>query len=382
MFTPVSKLPNVGTTIFTVISQRAKELGAINLAQGFPDFAPPQLLQDLLGKAATESVHQYAPMTGTDALIQQVLRLSIEAGLTSTTEANVTITVGATEAIFSTILALAHPGDEVIVFDPCYDAYVPAVELCNARAVRIPLQLPDFHVDWQRVSDAINDRTRMIIINTPHNPSGAIWSQQDINTLADLVRNTQIVVLSDEVYGGMVFDGAAHCSVQAHEELRERSISVMSFGKLLHATGWRVGYALASEKLTQEIRRVHQFNTFSVAHPLQVAIAEFLQQTPEHLRSIAGFYQAKRDYFTGLLSQSKFQMIPTPATYFQVVDYSDMSDESDVQFADRLLREAGVATIPLSPFYEKPPALKLLRFCFAKREATLAAAAEKLLDIF
>ena len=381
MFVPHSKLPTVGTTIFTVMSQRARELGAINLAQGFPDFEPPQLLKNLLADAMTSYCHQYAPMSGADALVQQITRLASDQGWPAVDSDHITITVGATEALFSSILALVHANDEVIVFDPAYDSYGPAIALCGARAVHLPLQLPHFQVDWQRVRDAINERTRMIIINSPHNPSGAVWSQQDVDTLATLTRDTSIIVLSDEVYANLVFDGRHHISMQSHPELRERSISVFSFGKILHATGWRVGYALAPPALTRELRRVHQFNTFSVAHPLQLAIAEFLRSEPSHIATLSAFYQAKRDYFIKLLQPTRFRMVPTPGTYFQLLDYSDVSDENDVQFADRLLREVGVAAIPLSPFYAQPPAIRWLRFCFAKQEKTLAAAVEKLLSI-
>lgn len=378
MFVPKSKLPTVGTTIFTVISQRARELGAINLAQGFPDFEPPPLLKHCLASAVEASNNQYAPMTGNELLCERIAVIASALGIALTNSDNVTVTLGATEALFSSILALVQNGDEVIVFDPCYDSYGPAITLCGGRAVHIPLLLPGFHIDWQRVRDSISSRTRMIIINSPHNPSGAAIDHEDVIALAELVRDTPIVVLSDEVYANMVFDGARHFSMQAHPELRERSISVFSFGKVLHATGWRVGYAIAPAALTQELRRVHQFNTFSIANPLQVAIAEFLRVAPQHVADLSAFYQYKRDYFLALLASSRLKALPSAATYFQLVDFSEVSTDDDIKFADRLLSEVGVAAVPLSPFYAQPPDQHYLRFCFAKSEATLQAAAAKL----
>lgn len=381
MFVPQSKLPQVGTTIFTLITQRARELGAINLSQGFPDFEPPLLLKSLLARAAESGANQYAPMGGIDALREQIALAAAELDIGVHASDEVTITLGATEALFSSIQALVHAGDEVIVFDPAYDSYGPAIVLCGARAVHIPLSSPDFHIDWQRVRDAIGIRTRMIIINSPHNPTGAVLSRDDIDTLAELVRNTQIIVLSDEVYANMVYDGGEHCSVHAHSELRERSISVFSFGKVLHATGWRVGYALAPAALTRELRRVHQFNTFSIAHPLQWAIAEFLKAVPGHRAELSAFYQSKRDYFLSLLQGSRWHWQPSPGTYFQLLDYSAIADEHDMDFTERVLREHGVAAIPLSPFCERSAKHRYLRFCFAKREETLQRAAEQLCKV-
>lgn len=377
MFVPHSRLPDVGTTIFTVITQRARELGAINLSQGFPDFDAPALLRNMLGRAAESNVHQYAPMGGIDALREQIGIAVRQLGFSVDTATEVTVTLGATEALFSSIQALVHPGDEVIVFDPCYDAYGPAIKLCGAQAIHIPLRAPSFGIDWQRVSDAITPRTRMIIVNSPHNPTGAVLQAEDLQQLAQCVRNTAIIVLSDEVYANMIYDGIHH-SMQAHAELRERSISVFSFGKVLHATGWRVGYAIAPAPLTRELRKVHQFNTFSIAHPLQWAIAEFLRTAPEHHAGLSEFYRAKRDYFAELLRESRFAFTPSPGTYFQLLDYSAISAETDTRFAERLMTEHGVAAIPLSPFCAQPPDYRYLRFCFAKREATLQQAAERL----
>jgi methionine aminotransferase len=380
MFTPHSKLPQVGTTIFTVVTQRARQLGAINLSQGFPDYEPPELLKSLLVQAAGADTHQYAPMGGIYALRQQIAIAAAELGITVTQD-EITVTLGATEALFSSIQALVHAGDEVIVFDPSYDSYGPAISLCAARAIHIPMTVPGFGIDWQRVRDAITPRTRMIIINSPHNPSGAVLRRADLNALAELVRDTPIVVLSDEVYANMIYEGELHVSVQAHPELRERSIAVFSFGKVLHATGWRVGYALAPAALTRELRRVHQFNTFSIAHPLQWAIARFLEAAPDHRAGLSAFYRAKRDYFLKHLEGSRFAWQPSPGTYFQLLDYSAISAESDVQFAERVLNQHGVAAIPLSPFCVQQPDYRYLRFCFAKRDATLHAAAERLCKI-
>lgn len=381
MFIPTSKLPNVGTTIFTVISRRARELNAINLSQGFPDFEPPALLSTLLARAGELDVHQYAPMGGIDALREQIVQAMAATGVTVNVSEEVTVTLGATEALFSSVQALVHTDDEIIMFDPAYDAYGPAVTLCGARAVHIPLTAPDFRIDWQRVRDALNARTRMIIINSPHNPTGAVLSDADLAHLAELVRNTQIVILSDEVYANIIFDGGKHHSVRSHPELRERSVSTYSFGKILHATGWRVGYAVAPAALTRELRKVHQFNTFSIAHPLQWAIAEFLKAAPTHCAQLSDFYQAKRDYFLSHLKDSRFTWRASPGTYFQLLDYSEISDQTDNEFAERLMLEHGVAAIPLSPFCETPMQHRYLRFCFAKRETTLHQATERLCKI-
>jgi methionine aminotransferase len=375
MFTPDSKLPQIGTTIFSVVTQRANELGAINLAQGFPDFPPPVELSQSLLEVATLNGHQYAPMTGIDALREQISRIcKVDFGIDAVPIDDITITLGATEGLFSSITALVQPGDEVIVFDPSYDSYAPAIRVCGATAVQVPLLPPAFSVDWQRVKDSVSPRTRMIIVNNPHNPTGAVWSPDDLDELAAIVRDTGIVILSDEVYANMVYDGRRHCSLQAHAELRERTISVFSFGKVLHATGWRVGYTLAPPNLTKEVRRVHQFNTFSIAHPLQLAITQFLKVKPDHVSGLAAFYQHKRDQFLSSLAASRFRATPSPGTYFQLLDYSAVSDVGDMAFAEQLLH-AGVAAIPLSPFYEQPPSHRYLRFCFAKRAETLEKAA-------
>ncbi|MFL6577211.1 MAG: methionine aminotransferase [Povalibacter sp.] len=374
-----SKLPHVGTTIFTVVTQRARELGAIHLAQGFPDFDSPELLKELLAQFVSSGHNQYAPMAGEPALREQIaLKLAASYGRNVDPDSEITITLGATEAIFSAVSALVHPGDEVILFDPSYDSYGPAVILAGGRPIHIPLQPPNFRVDWQRVRDAVTPRLRMIMINTPHNPTGSTLSDGDLQQLADVLRPTDAMVLCDEVYEHMVYDGARHQSVVGHPELYERGIVSFSFGKTMHATGWRVGYSVAPPELTREIRRVHQFNTFSIATPLQLAIAEFLKQQPQHSNELSTFYQRKRDLFLDQLRDSRFKWTPSPGTYFQLLDFSEISDESDTEFADRLLTEVGVASIPVSVFYQSPPKLNVVRFCFAKQDSTLEAATERL----
>lgn len=374
-----SKLPHVGTTIFTVMSNRAQEYGAINLAQGFPDYDPPARLREQLTHHVAAGHNQYAPMTGVADLRQQIAcRLDARYGRLPDADSEITITLGATEAIFSAVQALVHPGDEVILFDPAYDSYAPAVLLAGGRPMHVPLRPPAFRIDWQQVNDTLSERTRMVMLNTPHNPVATVATRDDLDALAQILRPTQAMVLADEVYEHMIFDGAEHASILAHPELYARGVAVFSFGKTLHATGWRVGYAVAPEPITREIRRVHQFNTFSIAAPLQHAIADFMREVPHHDATLASFYQRKRDRFLASLAGSRFTWIPAAGTYFQLLDFSRISPQDDVEFADRLLREAGVASIPVSPFYADAPRLSVLRFCFAKSDATLDAAAERL----
>jgi methionine transaminase len=374
-----SKLPNVGTTIFTVMTERARQLSAINLAQGFPDYEPPDVLKELLTEQVQQGSNQYAPMTGAAALREQIaLKLAASYGRMLDPELEITVTLGATEAIFSSISALVHPGDEVLIFDPAYDSYAPAIVLAGGQPIHIALQPPHFRIDWQQVRDAIGPRLRMVIINSPHNPTGTVLTEADLGELAAALRGTDALVLSDEVYEHMVFDDCTHASVIGHPELFERSIGVFSFGKTMHATGWRVGYAVAQKQLTAEIRRVHQFNTFSIATPLQHAIARFLEQAPEHNARLRAFYQNKRDFFLERLRGSRFSWIASQGTYFQLLDFKSISDAGDMQFADSLLRTVGVACIPLSPFYAVPAPLSVVRLCFAKTESTLQQAAEKL----
>lgn len=377
-----SKLPHVGTTIFTVMTNRARELGAINLAQGFPDYDAPAKLKDLVAYHVAAGHNQYAPMIGVAELREQIaLKLGASYGRLPDAETEITITLGATEGIFSTVQALVHPGDEVILFDPSYDSYAPAVLLAGGTPVHIPLEPPRFRIDWQRVRETISQRTKLVMLNTPHNPTATVASAGDLDALAELLRPTGAMVLSDEVYEHMIYDAARHASIVAHPELYERGVAVFSFGKTMHATGWRVGYTVASEAITREIRRVHQFNTFSVAAPLQCAIADFLERSPEHNSQLSTFYQRKRDRFLDALRNSSFSWTPAAGTYFQLLDFGAVSRQSDVEFADMLLREAGVAAIPVSPFYSSPPKLSVLRFCFAKNDSTLEEAAERLCRI-
>lgn len=376
-----TKLPKVGTTIFTVMSQLAAEHQAVNLGQGFPDFDGPQALRDALSAAMAAGKNQYAPMTGIPALRQQIaVKTQALYGRAVDADTEVTVTSGATEALFAAIAAVVRAGDEVIVLDPCYDSYEPAIELNGARAVHVPLDLAaDFAVDWQRVRDAMTPATRMIIVNTPHNPCGAVFSAADLDALAELTRGTGVFVLSDEVYEHIVFDGAAHQSVLRHAELAERSFVVSSFGKTYHCTGWKVGYCIAPPALSAEFRKVHQYLTFCTFSPAQWALAEVLERDPAHYLELPAFYQDKRDRFRALLDGSRFRLLPVAGAYFQVVDYSALSDEDDVAYCRRLVREAGVAAIPVSAFYETPPAgSRLIRFCFAKTDGVLEQAAERL----
>lgn len=374
-----SKLPHVGTTIFTVMTNRARELGAINLAQGFPDFDAPERLKDLVAYHVAAGHNQYAPMIGVPQLREQIaIKLAGSYGRKPDAEQEITITLGATEGIFSAVLALVHPGDEVILFDPSYDSYAPAVIVAGGKPIHVPLQPPKFRIDWTRVKDLITAKTRLVMINTPHNPVATVLTAQDLETLAELLRPTPALVLSDEVYEHMVFDGASHASILTHAELAARGVAVFSFGKTMHATGWRVGYTVAPAQITREIRRVHQFNTFSIAAPLQHAIAEFLEKAPEHSASLAAFYQRKRDLFLDCLRGSRFSWTPAEGSYFQLLDFSAISDATDVEFAEHVLQAAKVAAIPISPFYAERPKLNLLRFCFAKNDSTLEQAAERL----
>jgi len=374
-----TKLPKVGTTIFTVMSQLAIEHKAVNLGQGFPDFDGPQALRDVLAAAMNSGRNQYAPMTGVPKLREQIaLKAERMYGCRVNAGNEVTVTSGATEALFAAIAASVRGGDEVIVLDPCYDSYEPAIDLAGGRAMHVPLHLPDFGVDWQRVRDAITPRTRMIIVNSPHNPSGAVFSRADLDTLAEITRGSEILVLSDEVYEHIVFDGLEHQSVLRHPELTARSFVVSSFGKTYHCTGWKVGYCIAPPTLSAEFRKVHQYLTFCTFQPAQWAFADFLESDPQHYRDLPRFYQAKRDHFRQLLAPSKFKLLPVCGAYFQLVDYSAISDKDDLNFSEWLIREAGVAAIPVSAFYESPPNSRLIRFCFAKNDDTLAAAAERL----
>ncbi|WP_439886150.1 pyridoxal phosphate-dependent aminotransferase [Pseudomonas sp. MBLB4123] len=379
-----SKLPNVGTTIFTRMSQLAAETGALNLSQGFPDFDGPQALRDAVARHIAAGHNQYAPLAGLPALRQQVAaKIARSYGRTVDMDGEVTIAPGATQGIFCAIQTLIRPGDEAIVFDPCYDSYEPSVELAGGRCVHVPLALPDFAIDWQRLADALSPRTRLIVLNSPHNPSGGLISRADLDRLAALIRDRDIYLISDEVYEHLVFDGARHASVLAHEELYARAFVVSSFGKTYHVTGWKTGYVVAPPALTAELRKVHQYVSFCGVTPLQWALADYMAEHPEHVEELPAFYQAKRDLFCDLLADSRFSFQRAPGTYFQLADYSAIRDDlDDVAMAEWLTREHGVATIPVSVFYQQPPKdLRLVRFCFAKREDTLRQAAEKLCAI-
>jgi methionine aminotransferase len=374
-----SKLPDVGTTIFTVMSRRARELGALNLGQGFPDYEIDPRITELTAQAMTEGHNQYAPMEGVLELrVQIAAKLEQCYGVSVDPQHEITITVGGTEALYCAIQAIVRQGDDAIVFDPAYDSYDPAVRLAGGRCIHIPLMPPGFRYDWDRVRATITDRTRLIIINTPHNPACTAASPDDLDRLAEVIRGRDIYVLSDEVYEHVTYDGRKHASVLAHPELRERSVAVFSFGKTLHATGLRVGYGVAPPELTTELRKVHQFNTFSITHPMQQAVAQYLVEKPESWQQLSEFFQAKRDRVLGALEGTGFVTPPAQGTYFQLVEYSAFSTAPDVQFAERLLTEAGVATIPLSPFYKDPPQLTVVRLCVAKKDQTLDDAIARL----
>lgn len=378
-----SKLPKVGTTIFTVMSQRAQQHGAINLGQGFPDFDPPERLREALARHVAAGRNQYAPMTGVSAL-REAIAAKIQAvhGIGVDPETEVTVTSGASEAIFAAVMACVRSGDEVILLDPCYDCYEPAIELAGGRAVHVPLAAPDFAVDWQRVEAACTPRTRMIIVNTPHNPSGAVFSADDLEALAALADRHDLWVLGDEVYEHIVYDGVRHHGVLTHPGLRQRSFAVSSFGKTFHCTGWKIGYVVATPALSAELRKVHQYITFCSFAPAQWALAEVLAAEPALYQGLPDFYQAKRDRFRALLAGSLFKLLSVPGGYFQCVDYAAISELDDRAFCDVLVREHGVAAIPISVFYAEPPdGQRVIRLCFAKNEDTLAEAARRLCRI-
>ena len=361
------------------MSRRARELGALNLGQGFPDYDIDPRITQLVTSAMAAGHNQYAPMEGSAELRAQIARkIATCYGTRVDPEGDITITLGATEALYSVIQATVGPGDDVVIFDPSYDSYEPAVRLAGARAMRLPLQLPGFLYDWDRVAATITPRTRLIIINSPHNPACTVTTAADLDQLAAVIDGRDILVLSDEVYEHVVFDGRAHCSVLAHAELRTRSFAVFSFGKTLHATGIRVGYCVAPADMSRELRKVHQFNTFSIAHPLQQAIAAYLREAPEAWQNLSSFFQAKRDRLRAALAGSGFELPAAAGTYFQLLDYGALDTCDDQSFAQRLLTEAGVATIPLSPFYAVAPRLSVVRLCVAKRDETIDAGAARL----
>jgi len=375
----ISKLPNAGTTIFTVMSKMALDEGAINLAQGFPDFDGPAALRERVCWHMNHGHNQYSPLAGVPELREQIAAkvLALYSRHVDPTR-EITVTPGATEALYCAITAVVHPGDEVIVFDPAYDTYEPAVTLNGGHCRHLPMAYPDFRIDWQQVRDTVNARTRLIILNTPHNPSGSCLSEADFAELREIVRERDIYILSDEVYEHIVFDQQPHLSLLSCEELAARSFVVFSFGKTYHATGWRVGYCVAPAKLMTEFLKIHQFINFSTNAPMQYGLADFMRDDPVFCRELSGFYQQKRDYFIQLMAGSRFVMQPAAGSFFQLADYSAISDESDSEFAIRLTRETKVAVIPVSVFYQQPPAQQVVRFCFAKNEKTLSQAAERL----
>ncbi|HEX5793763.1 MAG TPA: methionine aminotransferase [Rheinheimera sp.] len=377
-----SKLPAVGTTIFSQMSQLAAEQQAINLSQGFPDFAADELLLDKLAEYSRQGLNQYAAMPGIVPLRQQIAALLQRCyGRSVNAEQHITVTSGATEALFVAISTVVQAGDEVIVFDPAYDSYEPAINLCGAKAVHIALQAPDYRIDWQQVAVAVSPRTKLIIVNSPHNPTGMVFSQADWLALQQLVLAHNLYCISDEVYEHMVFDGAPQLSANSFAALAERSFIVSSFGKTFHVTGWKLGYCVASAALTLEFRKIHQYVTFSSFTPAQYAIADMLEQHSDQVRRLAAFYQQKRDSFATLLANSRFKLLPCQGTYFQLADYSAISELDDVAFSRWLAIEHKVAAIPLSVFYQSPPNSRIIRFCFAKQHSTLQAAAEVLCQI-
>lgn len=377
--TPESKLPALGTTIFTQMSTLAQQHNAINLSQGFPDFDGPSYLQERLAYHVSQGANQYAPMTGAQPLREAIAdKTAAIYGYRPDVNSDITVTAGATEALYAAITALVRPGDEVICFDPSYDSYAPAVQLAGGTLKRLTLQPPLFTVDWPAFSALLSDKTRLVILNTPHNPSASVWHHADYAALWQAVADREIYVLSDEVYEHICFAQESHASVLAHPELRQRAVAVSSFGKTFHMTGWKVGYCVAPAAISAEIRKIHQYLTFSVNTPAQLAIADMLRQHPEHYRELPEFYRARRDRLIQALRSSRFHLLPCEGTYFLPADYSAISDLDDVSFCQWLTREVGVAAIPLSVFCEAPFPHKLIRLCFAKQEATLDAAAERL----
>ncbi len=376
---PQSKLPALGTTIFTQMSALAQQYQAINLSQGFPDFDGPRYLQERLAHHVAQGANQYAPMTGVQALREAIADKTEELyDYKPDANTEVTVTAGATEAIYAAITALVRKGDEVICFDPSYDSYAPAVELSGGVLKRIALQPPHFRVDWQAFAALLSDKTRLVILNTPHNPSATVWRKEDFSALWQAIGEKEIYVLSDEVYEHICFAKEGHASVLAHPQLRQRAIAVSSFGKTFHMTGWKVGYCVAPAAISAELRKVHQYLTFSVNTPAQLALADMLRTEPEHYRELPAFYQARRDVLINALSSSRLEILPCEGTYFLLADYSAISSLDDVSFCQWLTKEVGVAAIPLSVFCADPFPHKLIRLCFAKQESTLLAAAERL----
>ncbi|MCB9230079.1 MAG: aminotransferase class I/II-fold pyridoxal phosphate-dependent enzyme [Bacteroidia bacterium] len=377
----ISKLPQTGTSVFSVMSALAREHGAINLSQGFPDFEPDPALTDRVSWHLKNGGNQYSPSTGAASLRERIASLAGDFyGAKYDPESEITVTSGATEALFAAITAIVNPGDEVIVFEPAYDSYIPAIELNGGVPVFVPLQYPDYHIPWNQVKKLIRRKTRMILLNFPHNPTGAVLSEEDVAELTKIVKGTEIVILSDEVYEHIIFDGKRHESMARHPELARRSMVISSFGKSFHCTGWKVGYCMAPAYLTREFRKIHQFLTFSTSTPFQLALADFMENN-EWFANLAGFYQEKRDYFLNQLKGSTFKPLKCGGTYFQLLSYQGLSKLGDFEFARKLTAENGIASIPVSVFYHERHDQQVLRFCFAKGEETLRKGAEILKSI-
>lgn len=373
---PPSKLPNVGTTIFSVMSKMAADHNAINLSQGFPDFNGPQALLERVGYYVEQGANQYAPMTGVPRLREAIAeKVQRHYGREVSAEDEITVTSGGTEALFDALAAVVSPGDEVIIFDPAFDSYAPAVQLNGGVPVHIQLQPPHFKTDWDVLQAAITPKTRLIMLNSPHNPTGAVFTAEDIAALSDIVRGTDILLIGDDVYEHILFDGREHHSFIRTDELYQRSFNISSFGKTYHATGWKLAYCVAPPRLTEEFRKIHQFVTFTSSTPKQLALADYMEQDPQHCYDLAGFYQQKRDLFNSEMQKSRFTFTPSGGTYFQLMDYRTINNEmNDVEFCEWLTKEVGVAAIPVSVFCKAPPDMKLVRFCFAKNDDTLLQA--------
>ena len=374
-----SKLPDVGITIFTKMALLAKKHNAINLAQGFPEFGMPEFLQERLAAHTKLGHNQYAPSPGLPVLQEQIAALVKRCyGNTVNASESVTVTSGATEALFVAIQAFVKHGDEVIVFDPAYDSYAPAIKLAGGKSVHIALRSPDFKIDWDEVRSKVSKKTSVIMLNTPHNPCGSVIDENDLKELKDIVIKNNLILISDEVYEHIIFDNKTHLSINTDPELFARSVVLSSFGKTFHCTGWKMGYCVAPKELTDEFRKVHQFVTFSSFTPAQFALAEMLEEYPEHISALGSFYQNKRDFLVKALDATSFKTLPCYGSYFLNVDYSQLSDQNDIEFSEYLTEKIGVATIPISVFYAKPPEEKILRLCFAKNDDTMLLAAERL----
>lgn len=376
-----SKLPNTGITIFAKMTALANQHGAINLAQGFPDFMSSEKLIDLVHQYMKKGMNQYAPMPGLMSLRERIAEKVFDLyKIEFNPEKEITITAGATQAIYTSIAATIHEGDEVILFEPAYDSYIPAIKIHGGIPKPVELKGPDYAIDWNMVKKKINNRTKMIMINSPHNPTGTLLKKNDLIQLEKITADRDIIIVSDEVYEHIIFDGQKHESILHYPKLCERSIVIFSFGKTYHNTGWKIGYALAPEPIMKEFRNVHQFEIFSVNTPIQYALSDFMQDKDEYL-NVHNFYQQKRDLFCNLIKDSRFKFTPSAGTYFQLLDYSAITDKNDIEFADEITIEYKVASIPLSPFYRKAPDDHFLRFCFAKKDETLQKAAEILCRI-